>query len=123
MINWPAMATGVVAAFILGFVIYGPLLGLQRRWAEGTRINPDPPSSMPIGSMAVQIVSLILLSLIIAITETSEDIVLAILAIVTVAAHVASVGVWAQKTGFAIAVDTGYAIGAGAVMILAQGIL
>ena len=40
--NWLALITGVVAAFLLGFVVYGPLLGLQRRWAEGTRIDPEP---------------------------------------------------------------------------------
>ncbi len=122
MINWLAMGAGVVVAFALGFVIYGPFLGLQRRWAEGTRISPEPPAAPPFGSMLAQIVSLALLSLVIAITATTDSLFLAIFAILAVAAQAASVGSWAQKSGFAIALDTGYAILCGAVMIVMQGI-
>lgn len=123
MINWAAFGTGVVAAFILGYIVYGPFLGLQKRWAEGTRINPEPPASMPVGPMAIQIISLIFLSLVIAMTETTDALGAAIVAILAVAAQAASVGAWAQKSRFAITVDTGYALGCGVVMILAQAAL
>lgn len=56
--NIAALISGIVAAFLLGFVIYGPFLGLQRRWAEGTRISTEPPEKMPAGSMLAQIISL-----------------------------------------------------------------
>ncbi|MFA3917881.1 DUF1761 family protein [Ruegeria hyattellae] len=122
MVNWLAMGAGVVLAFLLGFLVYGPL-GFQRRWAEGTRISPDPPETPPLGSMAMQVLSLALLALIIAITATTDSLGLAVLAILTVAAQAASVGAWAQKSPFAIMVDTGYAIGSGILMILAHAVI
>ncbi|MEX0365369.1 MAG: DUF1761 family protein [Ruegeria sp.] len=122
MINWLAAGTGVIAAFLLGFLVYGPL-GFQKRWAEGTRIDPTPPDTPPLGAMGLQIVFLVLLATIIAATETTNSLGVAFLAILAVAAQAASVGKWAQKNGFAIAVDTGYAIGCGIVMILAHAIL
>ncbi|WP_412562841.1 DUF1761 family protein [Thalassobius sp. MITS945101] len=121
--NWPAVIAGVIGAFVLGFVIYGPFLGLQRRWAEGSHISPEPPAQMPVGAMAAQIVALSLLALIIGLTETTQNLNLALLAILAVAAQALSAGAWAQKSRFAITVDVGYALGAGAVMILAQGLL
>lgn len=121
--NWPAVIAGVIGAFVLGFVVYGPLLGLQRRWAEGSHISPEPPAQMPLGTMAAQIIALSLLALIIGLTETTQNLNLALLAILAVAAQSLSVGAWAQKSRFAITVDVGYALGAGAVMILAQGLL
>ena len=123
MINFVAFGAGVIGAFLLGFVVYGPLLGLQKRWAEGTRISPEPPEKMPIGAMLAQITSLVFLALIIAMTETTNALGVAIVAILAVAAQTASVGAWAQKSGFAISVDVGYALASGIVMILAQGLL
>lgn len=122
MINWAAFGAGVVAAFVLGYLIYGPMLGLQRRWAEGTRISPEPPESMPMGPMAAQIIALAALALIIAMTETTNALGVALVGILAVAAQTASVGAWAQKSGFAIAVDVGYALLAGVVMIVAHAI-
>ncbi len=122
MINWLALGVGVIAAFLLGWLVYGPV-GFQKRWAEGTRIDPTPPESPPLPQMAAQIVFLILLAAVIAVTETTNSLGVAVLAILAVAAQAASVGAWAQKSGFAIAVDTGYALGCGVVMILAHAIL
>lgn len=122
MINWLALAAGVIAAFLLGWLVYGPV-GFQKRWAEGTRIDPAPPEKPPLGPMTAQIVFLILLAATIAVTETTNSLGVAVLAILAVAAQAATVGAWAQKSGFAIMVDTGYALGCGVVMILAQGIL
>jgi hypothetical protein len=121
--NWLALVVGVVAAFGLGFVIYGPFLGLQRRWAEGTRINPEPPARMPLGAIAAQVAALFLLALIIAMTETTNNLILALLAVLLFAAQAASIGAWAQKSGFAISVDVGYALLAGVVMILSHAVL
>lgn len=121
--NGLALGVGVVAAFLLGWIVYSPALGLQRRWAEGTRIDPAPPPTLPFGPMAAQIAALLALAVVIAMTETTQSLDVAIVAILAFAAQAASVGAWAQKTGFAIAVDVGYALGAGVVMILAHAIL
>lgn len=121
MINWLALAAGVIAAFLLGWLVYGPV-GFQKRWAEGTRIDPTPPESPPLPQKAAQIVFLILLATVIALTETTNSLGVALLAILAVAAQAASVGAWAQKSVFAINVDTGYALGCGVVMIFAHAI-
>ncbi|MCK0170165.1 DUF1761 domain-containing protein [Aliiroseovarius sp. S1123] len=121
--NIAALIAGIVAAFLLGFVIYGPFLGLQRRWAEGTRISTEPPEKMPAGSMLAQIISLTLLALVIAMTETTGALTVAVIAILAVAAQTASVGAWAQKSGLAIGVDVAYALLSGVVMIIAHALL
>ncbi len=122
MINWLALGAGVIAAFLLGWLVYGPVR-FQKRWAEGTRIDPTPPDTPPLPQMEAQIIFLILLAAVVAVTETTNSLGVAVLAILAVAAQAASVGAWAQKSGFAIAVDIGYALGCGVVMILAHAIL
>ncbi|WP_234999169.1 DUF1761 family protein [Ruegeria sp. AU67] len=97
MINWLALAAGVIAAFLLGWLVYGPA-GFQKRWAEGTRIDPTPPESPPLPQMAAQIVFLILLATVIALTETTNSLGVALLAILAAAAQTASVRAWAQKS-------------------------
>ena len=67
--------------------------------------------------------ALALLAAVIAVTETTNSLGVALLAILAVAAQAAAVVAWAQKSGFAIAVDTGYALAAGVVMILAHALL
>lgn len=123
MINWIALIAGVIGAFILGFLMYGPFLGLQKRWAEGTRISPEPPATMPVGAMGAQIIALFFLALVIAMTETTGALTVAVIAILAFAAQAASVGAWAQKSGFAIGVDVAYALLSGVVMILAHALL
>lgn len=122
-INWIAFVAGAVAAMAFGFLVYGPFLGLQRRWAEGSGINPEPPAKMPMGPMITNWIAIILLALIIGLTETTQSIGVALLAILTAAAYVANTGAWAQKSGFAIGVDVFYVIGSGALMIVAHGLL
>ncbi|WP_204114112.1 twitching motility protein PilT [Shimia biformata] len=121
--NWIAFAAGFVAAAVFGFVVYGPFLGLQKRWAEGSRIDPEPPAKMPMGPMVINWIAILLLALIIGLTETTQSLGVALLAILSAAAYVANTGAWAQKSGFAIGVDVFYVIGSGVMMILAHAIL
>ena len=120
-VNWAAVLAGVVAALALGFLVYGPM-GFQKRWAEGSRLR-GPPESFPVGAFAAQVVALFLLALVIGLTETTGALGVAVVAILAVAAQAASVGAWAQKSGFAIAIDAGYAIAAGVLMIAAQALI
>lgn len=122
-VNWIAFAAGAIAAFIFGFLIYGPFLGLQRRWAEGSGISPEAPAQMPKGPLVTNAIAIVLLALIIGLTETTNSLGVAMLAILVAAAYAANTGAWAQKNGFAMAVDIGYVIGSGALMIVAHGIL
>lgn len=121
--NIMALIAGAIAAFIFGFLVYGPVLGLQRRWAEGSHIDPEPPKKMPMRPIVTNLIAIVLLALIVALTETTQSIGLAILAILSAAAYVANTGAWGQKSGFAITVDVGYVIGSGVLMILAHAAL
>ncbi|EAR52782.1 hypothetical protein OG2516_01109 [Oceanicola granulosus HTCC2516] len=121
-LDWVAILLGTGLGLGLGFLVYGPLLGLQRRWAEGSGIAAAP-DGMPAAALGFQVAGLALLALVVGVTETTGALGAAIVAILAVAAWAGSVGAWAQKSGFAIAVDVGYALGAGALMILAQGLL
>ncbi|PSL20617.1 DUF1761 family protein [Shimia abyssi] len=121
--NWIAFIAGAVAAMAFGFLIYGPVLGLQKRWAEGTRISPEPPAKMPMFPMVTNWTGILLLALIIGLTKTTQSLGVALLAILCAAAYVANTGAWAQKSGFAIAVDAAYVLGSGVLMILAHAIL
>lgn len=120
-VNWVAVIVGWLAAFALGWALYGPW-AFGRKWAEGTRIDPEPPASMPLMPMAAQLLALFLLALIVGMTATIDALGMAVVAILAFAAQAASVGAWAQKTGFAIGLDTVYAVLSGVVMIAAQGI-
>lgn len=119
-LNWLAIGTGTVAALVLGFIVYGPM-GFQKVWARGSRLD-GPPESFPVGAFAAQVVAMFLLALVIGMTARTEALGVAIVAILAVVAQTASNGAWAQKSPAAIAVDSGYALVAGALMIVAQGI-
>jgi len=121
-VNWLALIVGVVAGFALGFVIYGPW-GFQKGWAKGSRLEGMAPGTMPMGAMVWQIGALALLALVIAMTAATDALGVAIAAILAVAAQAGAVGAWAQKTGYAISVDVGYALGAGALMIVAHALI
>ncbi len=121
--NWIAFAAGFVAAAVFGFLLYGPALGLQKRWAEGSHISPEPPAKMPMGPLVTNWVAIALLAYIIGRTETTQSLDLAVLAILACAAYVANTGAWINKSRFAITVDVSYVIGSGILMILAHAIL
>ncbi len=122
-VNWIAFVAGAVASMAFGFAVYGPVFGLQKRWAEGSRISTQAPDKMPMGPMITNWIAILLLALIIGLTETTQSIDIAVLAVLAAAAYVANTGAWAQKTGFAIVVDAGYVIGSGILMILAHALL
>ncbi len=121
--NWIAFIVGFVASAAFGFLIYGPVLGLQKRWAEGSNIDPTPPEKMPMGPLVTNWIAIALLAYIVALTETTQNLTVALLAILACAAYVANTGAWINKSRFAITVDVSYVIGSGILMILAHAIL
>lgn len=121
--NWIAFLAGFVASAAFGFLIYGPVLGQQKRWAEGSNIDPTPPETMPMGPLVTNWIAIALLTYIVALTETTQNLTVALLAILACAAYVANTGAWINKSRFAITVDVSYVIGSGVLMILAHAIL
>lgn len=119
-LNIPAVAAGAVAGFVLGMVLYHPRV-FGKIWAGGSGVTLD--GSPLILAFAGQVVALICLALVIGITATISYLFTAIIAILAAAFFVISGGAFTGKSGGAIAVDGGYIIGAGVLMILAQGLL
>ena len=121
-LNILAVIVGTIAAFLFGWLIYSPKV-FGTKWAEGSRVELGAASSMPVFAMVAQLIALALLALVIGVTATTSALGTAILAILAAAAFVVSSGAFLKKSNFALAVDGGYVVGSGAIMILMQGLL
>ena len=120
-LNWPAVIAGTIAAFALGSVWFSPMM-FGKTWSSGSH-NIQPPDSPPMAAMAVQFVGTFAFALAIGLTETYGAIGAAITMILATALLVAGMDLFSQKSGTATLVDAGYIVAAGAIMILAQGLL
>lgn len=120
-LNWTAVLVGTVAAFLMGWLLYLPKV-FGARWAEGSRLSPEPPETLPFFAMATQIAALFVLALVIGVTAQTSALITAVLAILAAALLVAAQDAFTQKSAFATAVDTGYVLLSGVLMIAAQGI-
>lgn len=121
-VNWLAVIAGTVAAFLLGWLVYSPILFIKR-WAAGSGVDLNDGSGPRPFAMIAQVLALFLLSLVVGITATSDALITAVLAILAAATFVVANGAFCKKSGFAMAVDGGFVIAAGIVMIAAQGLL
>jgi len=121
LMNWPAVALGTVLAFGLGMIWFSPMM-FGKSWSAGSH-NIAPPESPPMMAMAVQFVGTLLLAGVVGMTETGQAIGTAVAAILAVALTVAGMDLFSQKSGKATAIDAGYIVMGGVLMILAQGVL
>jgi len=119
-LNIPAVLAGAVAGFVFGAVIYHPKV-LGTVWANGSGVTLD--GKPPILAFLLQSLALLALVLVVGMTATLNLLGTALLAIGAAALFVASNGVFQRKTTGAVATDAVYIIGAGALMIVAQGLL
>ncbi|MEM6461280.1 MAG: DUF1761 domain-containing protein [Pseudomonadota bacterium] len=60
-ISWIAVLLGAVAAFLIGWLWYSPVL-FGRQWADGVGVEMGSASEMPVGAMLSQLFGLLLLS-------------------------------------------------------------
>ncbi len=121
-VNWLAVIVGTIAAFLLGWLVYSPILFIKR-WAEGSGVDLTDGSGPRPFAMIAQVCALFLLSLVVGITATTDALITAIIAILAAATFAVSNGAFCKKSGYAMSVDGGYVIAAGIVMIAAQGVL
>jgi hypothetical protein len=121
-INWAAVIAGTVVAFLLGWLVYSPIL-FVKRWAEGSRVDLSDGGGPRIHAMVAQVAALFLLSLVVGVTATTDALNTAILAILAAALFAVSNGAFCGKSRYAMTVDGGYVVAAGIVMIAAQGLL
>lgn len=120
-VTWIAVGVGAIAAFLVGWLWYSPILFIKG-WAAGSGVDIDNGSAPPVLAMVAQFLALLLLSLVIGITATQDMLLTAIAAILAAAAFAVSNGAFAGKSAYAMMVDGGYIVVAGAVMIICQGI-
>lgn len=121
-VNWLAVIAGTIVSFFAGWLWYSQSL-FGKKWAEGSGVQLGSASSIPIFAMLSQLLALLMLALVVGITETTNALLTAILAIVTVTIFALSMGAFIKKSGYALAVDASYILVAGVIMILAQGLL
>jgi len=119
-LNVTAVVAGAVAAFLFGWVIYHPKV-LGQIWAEGSGV--EMTGSPPIMAMVLQALALLALATVVGMTATVNFLGTAVLAIAAVALFIASGGAFIGKSTGAILTDVAYALGAGVLMIAAQGLL
>jgi len=118
-LNMTAVAVGAVAGLILGFVIYHPKV-LGTTWANGSGVSlGEKPSPL---AFVAQILALLSLAVVVGMTATVNFLGTAVLAILACALFVVAGGLFQSKSAGALATDAVYVVGAGALMIVAQGI-
>ena len=121
-VNWLAVVVGTVLSFLLGWLWYSPVL-FGKGWAEGVGVELGSASSMPVGAMVAQLVGTFLLAWLFGITAANNALLTIILVVLTVAAFVLAGGLFAKKSSYAVAVETGYIIVMGVVMFIVQAVL
>ena len=90
-------------------------------WANGSGVDLD--GSPPVPAFVLQILGLGALAIVVGMTATVNFLGTALLAILAAALLVTGGGVFTGKSKGALATDGLYILGAGALMIVAQGIL
>lgn len=120
-LNWAAVIAGTIASFALGMLWFSPKM-FGKSWAEGSH-NLQPPASPPIGAMVIQLIGTFVMALMVGLTETTQSIGAAFAGIAAIALIVAGMDLFSQKTGKATAIDAGFVVAMGILMIAAQALL
>jgi hypothetical protein len=120
-VSWLAVIVGAVAAFILGWLWYGPLFGKQ--WAAGNNVELGTAANMPMGAMASQAIGLLLVSWFVAVIAPGVNLVTLILAVIAFGVLNASSAMFIKKPTNVIVIDFVYLIAVAAIMFVAQMIL
>lgn len=118
-INWLAVIISSIAAFVLGAIWYSQAL-FAKGWAEGSRIDVNSKPDGWVLVMVTQFIGTFLLAWLIAVVCASDLHSAAYLAVLTVAVLIYAGGGYNQKTIYAKAVESGYVIAMGVVIILIQ---
>ena len=118
-VNWLAVIVGWVLAFLLGWLWYSPKL-FGEKWAEG--VGVELGGDMPMGALISQAAGLFLLAWVVGVTAAGNALFTFILIVAAIAVLMASGGIFARKSTYAIRTEVGYVVAAAVVMFLAQAI-
>ena len=120
-VNWLAVITGAVAAFVMGWLWYSPKL-FGTKWAEGLGVELGSASEMPVGAMVTNIIGLLLMSWFVGVTAANNALLTVILATVAFTLLGYSGGMFGKQTAYVRNVNAGYWLAALVVMIICQAI-
>ena len=120
-IDWIAVGVGTVAAFMLGWAWYSPML-FGKKWAEGVGLKLESAPAMPVAAMLTQLIATFLLAWVVGVTAVQNALATVILVVATIVLIVVANGLFAKKSGYAIAVEGSFVAAMAAVMVLMQAI-
>ncbi|WP_424982744.1 DUF1761 domain-containing protein [Maritalea sp. S77] len=121
-ISWVAIIVGAVLAFIAGWLWYSPIL-FGKKWAEGSGVELNDASSMPMGAMAAQIIGLIIVAWFVAAMAAQNLLLTTILAVISFTILQWSGNSFSGKSSYAKLVDAGYWLVSVIIMIAVQAVL
>ena len=111
-----------MVAFALGWLWYSPKL-FGKKWAQGVRITLDDDGTPPVAAMVSQMIATLLLAWVVGVTAANDALLTIILVTLTIVALIVSGGLFAQKSGYAIATEAGYIVVMVVIMIVCQAVL
>lgn len=121
-ISWLAIIVGAVLAFIAGWLWYSPIL-FGKKWAEGSGVEMNSASSMPIGAMVTQAIGLFIVAWFVALMAAQNLLLTTILTVIGFTLLQWSGNSFSGKTTYAKLVDSGYWLVSIVIMIVVQGVL
>ncbi|WP_424928719.1 DUF1761 domain-containing protein [Amaricoccus tamworthensis] len=121
-IDWLAVLAGTILAFLLGWLWYSPVL-FGKKWAEGVGVSLGSANDMPKQAMIFQLAGTFFLALVIGLTTAAGTPATTFLVILTIGCLIAANGFFAQKSHYAIVVETTFIAAMGLIMVLCQTIL
>lgn len=121
-VNWTATILGAVIAFGLGWLWYSEKL-FGKKWAEGVRLTFDDKSAPPATAMITQAVATFLLAWVVGVTAANDALLTIILIALTIVSLIIAGGLFANKSGYAIATEAGYIAVMVVIMIVCQAVV
>jgi len=118
-VSWIGVVVGAVAAFLVGWLLYSPML-FGKQWAAGNNVEMGSASNMPMGAMAAQAIGLLLVSWFVGVTAVESKLMTFILAVIAFGVLQASGSMFAKKSNTVVAIDFSYLIAVAVVMFIAQ---
>lgn len=121
-VNWIAVAVGTAVSFLLGWLWYSPAL-FGKKWAAGVGVDLGTASSMPAVALAAQLAATFSLAWLIGLAVDRHGFLVDVLIVAMPVLFIVSNGLFAKKSGYAIAVEAGFIVAMGLVMNVVQALI
>lgn len=121
-LDWWAILIGTALAFLLGWLWYSPKM-FGAKWAEGVGVSLADGGEMPVLAMISQLVGTFLLAWVVGIMAIAGAYMTLALIVATIVVLMAAGGLFAKKSAYAIATETGFVIAMSLVMVVVQALL